>query len=199
MKNLRQSFIIGCEEYNAWHMSWFHENPNPQTRSIEHIIHTSENGYQPSLLRVFQKYDISPGSIRKALELGCGAGSMTHALLRVCPAIHILHAVDYGKVLQMEILNQQVVFPIIGLISTVIEQPPIIETTYDLIVCCAMSSHHGLNNWQLHILAGRLGQTGQLLTLGDNGSLEQDNYFRKTFTTKHNGNNDYDAVLWTKK
>lgn len=180
-------------------MRWFNEKPSPQARSKKQVLDTSENGYQLSLQRVFHKYRLSPNSIRTVLEPGCGAGSMTHALVNVCGSIQTIHAIDYGAVLQIELFDPQVVVPIIGLISTVIEQPPISETLYDLIVCCAMSSYHDLKNWQLHLLAERLHPTGHLLTLGENGNLEQDDYFRKTFTTRLNGNYADDAVLWTKK
>lgn len=180
-------------------MKWFNEKPSPQARSVQQVLDTSEHGYQLSLRRVFRKYGVLPNSVRTVLEPGCGAGSMTHALLSVCRSIQTIHAVDYGTVLQTELFDPQIVIPIIGLISTVIEQPPIRETLYDLIVCCAMSSNHGIKNWQLHLLAERLQPKGQLLTVGENGNFESGAYFRQTFTTRLNGNYDDDAVLWTKK
>ena len=180
-------------------MNGYTENPVPQPKSKHYVLNTSENGYQHALRQVFQKYGLSPNSVYTVLELGCGAGSMTDALLKVCQSIRTLHAVDYGVVLQMELFDSQIVIPIIGLISTVIEQPPICESLYDLIVCCTMSSHHGLNNWQLHVLAQKLRSSGYLLTLGDNGNLTSNNFFRKTFVTQLNGRFDDDTILWKKK
>lgn len=180
-------------------MNWNREKPTLQPRSPKQVIETSENGYQLVLRRVFKKFGVSPNSKKIVLEPACGAGSMTHALVNVCLSIQTLHAIDYGEVLQMKLFNSQIVIPIIGYISEVIQQPPVSETLYDLIVCCAMSSNHGLNDWKLQLLANRLQPSGHLLTFGENGNFESDYSFREIFHTQRNSNYDYDAVLWTRK
>jgi len=179
-------------------MSWRSENPSPQLRNRQYVIDMSENGYQTAVVRVFNKFGVSQHSIYSILELGCGAGAMTHALVQVCSSLRTLHAVDYGNVLQIDLFNPQVVIPIVGLISSVIEQPPISQFTYDFVVCCTMSAQHGLGKWQLQVLAQRLHSNGHLFTIGDNGTLIN-NDFHKLFITSTYGKYDDDAVLWSKK
>jgi hypothetical protein len=121
-------------------MKWFYEKPNPQARSKKQVLETSEHGYQLSLQRVFQKYGLLPNSIRTVLEPGCGAGSMTHALLSVCRSIQTIHAVDYGEVLQVELFDPQIVILLLVLFQPLLNNPQLAKHSMILSFCAQY--HH---------------------------------------------------------
>ncbi len=156
-------------------------------------IMTDEKSY--NAVRICREIGLDRISVNSVTEFGSGQGMGTSALLLAFPNA-VIHTIDFHNLLDLSIVNHKRVKFYQGLFTDVLQEGSIPQT--DICWMEFMSSHHGFNEANIHLLSNYIQPNKQLVTIGDNYNIQYRKWFTDHFTHFW-GNDDLYSDIWLKK
>lgn len=174
-------------------MAGYQEIPRPQSSRFE-IDRTFVEVYTCMLQKLLRNIPVDSTKVRTVIDLFCGKGIFTAGSLGTFPNATI-HAVDYHQNSLSQILQNEkrIVFHqgwVVEMLQTT-NIPPA-----DFVTISYAGRLHGFHEHNIDALTHHVG--GFLLTLGDNGGLENMPCFRNRFTMT-DANYQQDAYIWLRR
>jgi hypothetical protein len=129
-------------------------------------------------------------AVKTVTDLYCGNGILTIGSIALFSKATI-NAVDYHRVLVPDAIAHPRVKFYQGWVSDVLATGKLAKT--DVMIMSFASRHHGFTAENIHLLSDNL--QGVLLTLGDNGGIEAEPWFRERFKVFSSDSMD-DSAVW---
>lgn len=169
------------------------EMPRPQS-SFTNIDKIGVEVHTFMLKRLLDGVDLNPETVKTVTDLYCGNGVLVAGEIGYFPHATI-HAIDvYDDILAPYVQKNRRVQFHQGWVSDLLAARTIPQS--DFVSISFASRHHGLDALGVQFLKKIVG--GYLLTIGDNGGLEEESYFQDAFQRVKSIPRDF-ATIWKAK